>query len=220
MEFTQAEKTDFAIKLKARVNEVYAAMTQNSKVELYHSDVCKITAMLEQEFVATAGEFPSIINGACRLARAFLNPDQVESKADLKKGMGLLITTAGGLSIIWGIASTANIATIICAMVLGVHIPFLAPVAIVAGMAAVAAGVYSAFAKQTPQARLAKAHDILIEAISNWADERAAMEKDLVAKEELRRKASSPDDKTKPMSTITRIVTWPFRTVADYVDDR
>jgi hypothetical protein len=217
MKLTKTEKTDFAIKLKARVNEAFAVETQSSKVELYYPGVCKITHTLEEEFAAKAGEFPVIMNGACHLARAFLNPDQIESKGDLKKGMGLLVGTAGGVSIVWGILSVTNIGFVSLALLFGIH-PMLAPVAILGGVAVAVTGAYTALAKQTPQARLAKAHNVLIEAISNWADEKAAEEKDVAAKQELMQNYARAQTAGTKGSIIWRTLTWPYRTAYDFVD--
>ncbi len=95
----------------------------------------------------------------------------MKSQEDLRKGLALLVVTAGGFCIVLGILTmTAAVGawTFICALVAGAHIPILGPVAIAGGLAALVAGVYAAIASQTPQALSTKAHDTLIDAISKW----------------------------------------------------
>jgi hypothetical protein len=64
----------------------------------------------------------------------------------------------------------------------------------------------------------AKAHDVLIEAISNWADEKAAKEGDAAARKALLQNYSRVDAEGNQGSIIWRTVTWPYRTAHDFVD--
>lgn len=70
-------------------------------------------------------------------------------------------------------------------LVFGIHIPFLGPLAFFGGLATAVAGVHIAITGQTPELLSIKTHDLLIEAISNWVDEKAAKERDAVAKQAL-----------------------------------
>lgn len=174
--------------------------------------------MIEQEFVKKAGEFPKLIEGACRVARALRNPDKVKTQEDLRKGFALLVTTAGGLSIAWGLLSMLSLWTAFWVFVFGIHIPLLGPFAFFGGLATAVAGVYVAIAKQTPEQLSAKVHDVLIEAISNWADEKAAKERDAAARKALLQNYSRAELQADKGSIIWRTVTWPYRTVYDFVD--
>ncbi|HEV2692218.1 MAG TPA: hypothetical protein VG347_04925 [Verrucomicrobiae bacterium] len=218
MELSRTEKTAFALKLKAMVDAAYIEEIQSSQNDLSYLGACKITTMVEVECENMIGTFPKIIKGACHLARAFRNPDKAKKKEDMRKGFALLMCAAGGLSIIWGIISMFSIWTIIGA-VLAVHTPFLGPVMFVAGGALAAYGVYEAIAKETPEALSAKAHDVLIEAISNWADEDTAKAKDATAQAELKLKASSAEGKVAEGSTFWRTIIWPFTSAVDYVEN-
>ena len=80
------------------------------------------------------------------------------------------------------------------------------------------AGVYVAIARQTPEQLSAKAHDLLIEAISNWADEKAAKERDAAARKALLQNYSSGESGGTKGSIIRRTVTWPYRFAYDFVD--
>jgi hypothetical protein len=218
MKLTRTEKVAFAMKLKAMVNVKYAEEVESPKGQLSYVAVCELTAAIEQECEKTIGEFPAIIKGACHFARALRNPDKMATQEELRKGLALLISTAGGLSIIWGILTMANIGTALLVLVFGIHIPIFGPVAILGGLAAIVGGIYAAISKQTPMALSAKAHDLLIEAISNWADEKSAKEKDSVAKTELRLKVSGVQAEAPKGSIIWRTMTWPIRAAVDFVD--
>jgi hypothetical protein len=196
------EKTDFALYLKE---------TQSPHGELSYLGACKLAEMVEREFNAKIGEIPAIIKGACLLARTALNPDKVQMKKDLRKGLGLLIVTAGGLSMIWGMMSAFNIWTIL-GVVLAIHSPVLGPLAMVAGLAVMATGI----SNQTPQILSRKAHGLLIEAISNWEDSHAANEKDTVARREMEEKIAAC--KIGPGTALAKLLTWPYRTTADFID--
>jgi hypothetical protein len=217
MKISKAEKIDFAVKLKAKLNAAFEQETQNPDGTLSYLGVCKITTMIEGEFVSKVGKIPKLIQGACQLARAFRNPEEIKSKEELRKGLGLLITTVGGLSIVWAILSAFSIWTVL-GVVLAVHTPFLGPIVFFASLAVIVTGVYSTMAKQTPQALSAKAHDILIDAISNWADEKSAKAKDVAAKEELKRKLPSVEAEADKPSILWRAVTWLPRYACDYIE--
>ena len=119
----------------------------------------------------------------------------------------------------WGILSAFNILTVL-GVVLAIHTPFIGPAIFIAGLALVVGGIYAALTKQTPEALSAKAHDLLIEAISNWADDNAAADRDATAKNELERKLPEVENKVSMGAVIGSIFTWPFRTVADFIDGR
>ena len=218
MKLTKAEKSVFAIKLKAKVNEAYDRETQSSKTDLSYLGVCKITDMIEQEFIEKAGEYPTLIEGACHLARALRNPDKMKTKEDLRKGFALLVTTVGGLSITWGILSMLSLWTAFWIFVFGVYSPIFGLLSIFGGLAAAVAGVYVAITKRTPQELSAKAHDLLIESISNWSDEEMAKLRDVAARKQLLQNYSHAEVGTTKDSMVWKTVTWPYRTVADFVD--
>jgi hypothetical protein len=218
MDLTKTERTAFGLKLKAMVNAAYFEETRSSPNDLSYMGVCRITSAIEVECEKTIGTFPKIIKGACHLARALRNPDKMKAKEDIRKGFGLLIVTAGGLSIIGGILSAFSIWTVV-GVVLAIHTPILGPVMFVVGLGVVVTGVYATISKQDPQALSAKAHDLLIEAISSWADEDAAKAKDAIVGEELRLKASSAEVKAAQSSIFMRVITWPYRTTADFVEN-
>lgn len=220
MKLTESEKIDFAIKLKAKVTSLYAEEVQSSKNELSYLGVCRMTDRIEEEFIEKTGDLPKLIKGACHLARALRNPDKMKTQEDLRKAFALLVGTAGGFSIIWGVLTMVNIGTVLLVLIFGAHIPIFGPVAICGGLAAILGGVYVAISKQTPPALSAKAHDLLIEAISNWANEKAAVDRDKVAKNELANKLQQVETKATAGSIIGSIITSPFRMVADFVDSR
>jgi hypothetical protein len=215
MYLIEGEKTDFAIALKAKVNEAYAYEILGSKGVLSYLGVCKITDTVEQEFAAKGVEFPVIIKGACHLARALRNSDKVKTQEDLRKGFALLVTTADGLSIAWGILSMLNLWTAFWVFVFGIHIPVLGPFAVAGGLATAVAGVYVALARQTPEQLSVKAYDLLTESILNWADEKAAKERDAAAKKALLLNYS----RNEQGSIIWRTVTWPYRTAYDFINE-
>jgi hypothetical protein len=218
MKLNRKEKVAFAMKLKAMVDAKFKEAIESPKGQLSYLEVCELATAIEQECEKTIGKFPAIIKGACHFARALRNPDKMDTQEDLRKGFALLISTVGGLSIIWGVLSMANIGTALLVLVFGAHIPLFGPLVILGGLAAIVGAVYATISKQTPMALSAKAHDLLIEAISNWADEKSAKEKDIVAKTDLRRKVSGADTEVSKGSIVWSIVTWPFRTVAGFVD--
>jgi hypothetical protein len=220
MESTKAEKIAFAIRLKALVDAAYAAETESAKKELSYLGVCRIATMVEVECEKTIGEFPDLIKGACHVARALRNPDKIKTQEDLRRGFALLVTTAGGLSVVWGILSMLSLWTAFWVFVFGFHIPILGPFAVFGGLATAVAGVYVAIARQTPEQLSAKAHDLLSEAISNWADEKAAKERDAAAKQALLQNYSRGESAGDKDSIVWRTLTWPYRTVADFVDGR
>jgi hypothetical protein len=218
MNLTPLEKADFALELKSKVNDLYFREGSNSDSDLSYADVCRITDMMEMAFRTRTKEFPKIIEGACLLARALRNPDKVQTQEHLRKGLGLLLLTAGGFSIICSVLGTLSIWTVL-GVVLAAHVPFLLPIALLGGLAAAVSGIYTWKMKQTPQALSAKAHNLLLEAISNWADTKAAVEKDKAAESEARRTlAISGSQDTSAMGQLGKLATWPFRTVADFVD--
>jgi hypothetical protein len=177
--------------------------------------------MIENEFQTKIGEFPDLIKDACHFARALRNPDKMKTQEDLRKGLGLLVTTVGGLSIVMGIltmTASVGIWTAICIFFAGAHVPILGPIAIGAGLAVVLAGVYAAIAVQTPQILSAKAHDLLIEAISSWADKKTAENRDQAARKELKNKNPHSETEANKASIFWRIISWPYRSARDYID--
>jgi hypothetical protein len=220
MNLSKTEKSNVALKLKARVTELFDLETQNSKTDLSYLGVCKITEIIEQEFVEKTGAFPKLIDGACCLARALRNPDKMKAQEDLRKGFALLVVTAGGLSITWGVLSMLSLWSAFWVFVFGMHISIFGPLAIAAGLIAAVGGVYSVISTRSPQELSAKAHDILIQAISSWADEKEAAARDEAAKKQLLQCYSRAGNETAKDSMFWKTVTWPYRTVTDFVDEK
>jgi len=165
---TKNEISTFAINLKDKVDAAFnhEIASSEGKNQLSYAGVRDITSMIENDFLATCEEIPDIIKGACFLARGLRNPDKMKTQEDLRKGLGLLVVTAGGIGICMGIltmTAAVGIWSTICIFIAGAHTPILGPIAVAGGLAALVAGVYTAVSTATPQALSAKAHDLLIE---------------------------------------------------------
>jgi uncharacterized membrane protein len=175
-------KQEVAHEIKTQLDLLYAQVTNNQKNAMSYQDICKITDYLSDVFLKQTGEVPKLISGACDVARGLLNPNKISSMNELRKGFGLLLTTIGGLGLIWGIMVAIGVGvsvwTSIIAFFTGGSFPFLGPLAIAAGLAAIVTGVYVAMTFLSPTDLSARAHDIVVKAIDAWADPKAAAEAD------------------------------------------
>lgn len=179
--------------IKTQLDLLYAQVTNNQRNAMSYQDICKLTDYVSDAFIKQTGECPKLIVGTCDVARGFLNPDKVTSMNDIRKGFALLITTVGGLGLVWGIMLSIGVGAgawaAIVAAVAGPHIPVLGPIAIAVGLAAIIAGVYVALIMLSPTDLSARAHDIVIKAIDTWADPKAAAEADKQATEEMKKES-------------------------------
>lgn len=175
-------RRELANEIKTQLDLLYAQVTNNQKNAMSYQDICKITDYVSDVFLKKTGEIPKLISGACDVARGFLNPNKISSMNSMRKGLGLLLTTVGGLGLVWGIMVALGVGVSIWASILafftGGTFPILGPFAIAAGLAAIVTGVYVAMTFLSPTDLSAKAHDIVVKAIDAWADPKAAAEAD------------------------------------------
>ena len=162
-----------AREIQNQLDLLYADTTNNNQNAMSYLDICIITGYVQDAFIKKIGEVPPVVAGACNLARGYMNPDKAGAKDDLRKGIGLLMSAAGGLALVWGILLWAGVGASVWAMamalIFGTGIPVGGPIAVAAGVVAIAAGVYLALRKKTPTERSAKAHEDLVKAINTWA---------------------------------------------------
>jgi hypothetical protein len=186
-------KMVIAHEIKTQVDLIYGEMTNGSKNAMSYLDACKLTGYVEHAFLEKTGGIPENINANCSISRGLLNPDEIGKKNDISKGFGLLLTAAGGLGLTWGIllalSFQSGIWAFIVACLVGSTVPILGPIAIAAGAAAIASGIYVAIKLKSPTELSALVHSMLIKAIDAWADEKAAEKKDEEALKDIQAKA-------------------------------
>mgnify|MGYP001300917911 CR=1 FL=1 len=123
--------------------------------------------------LAKAATLPDVVAGALNVARSYLNPRKIEAIKQLKKGLGLLLTTTGGLAVLWGIMVSLGVGASMWASIVtffaGTGIPVLGPIAIAAGIAAIAAGLYVAIKATSAESLSASAHDAIVKSVNAWA---------------------------------------------------
>lgn len=177
-------KNKLANEIKTQVDLIYDKATTETN-SLSYQDVCKITDYVEDRFFEEIDEVPDVVAGALNVARSYLNPSKIEAIKQLKKGIGLLLTTAGGLGVLWGIMLALGVGASMWASIVtfftGTGIPILGPIAIAAGVAAIAAGLYVAISATSPESLSASAHDAIVKSINAWAKPNEANEEAITA---------------------------------------
>ncbi len=165
-------KDKLAHEIKTQVDLLYDDATAETN-SLSYQDVCKITDYVESRFIKAIDEVPDVVAGALNVARSYLNPSKIEAIKQLKKGLGLLLTTTGGLAVLWGIMVSLGVGASMWASIAtffaGTGIPVLGPIAIAAGIAAIAAGLYVAIKATSPESLSASAHDAIVKSVNTWA---------------------------------------------------
>lgn len=166
-------KQEFASELRTEVGILFAQYTTNERNAMSYLDGCLLAEYVRNAFQQGFGEVPQIIEGACVMARGFLNPDKRQRRDNLKKGIGLLLTTAGGAGLVWGIIVALGVGLSVWAAVwawlAGTTAPLTGGITIAIAVAVITAGIYLAINAQTPPSLSAKAHGIIIDAIEKWA---------------------------------------------------
>ncbi len=178
-----------AAAIRTEMDLLYADMTNNERNALSYHDACKITDYIAEAFRRSTGKVPDVIKGACNLARGLLNPNKMKQGQDLQRGLALLLVTAGGIGIVWGLLIALGVGLSIWAVIWGVIAgttgPLTGGLMLTVAVAAVVAGIYVALALENPQTLSGRAHSVLIEAIEAWADTDKAIAKDAEAKKQI-----------------------------------
>ena len=179
----------FSRQLKQEIDEWFLKATQNPEKSVSYAKLCRQTNKIQAQFVKQTGHWPDVVRGACDLARGYLNPDTVERWKQVYRGIGLLVTTAGGVAIVFGIITAFGIGlglwASLWAAIAGSTGPLTGGLTLVVGIAAVGGGIFAAIGLDTPQSLSAKAHDVIIKAIDFWADTEEATKQDREAKEKI-----------------------------------
>ena len=187
---TKTGKQKLALELITQVDILYARATANEQNSMSYHDACKITDYVQTVFREQTEDVPKLVEGACALARGLLNPNKVKQGQDLSRGLGLLLTTAGGIGLVFGLLTALGVGlgiwAHVWAIIAGTTGHITGGITIVLATTMIVAGIYVAVAVQTPQTLSGKVHQVLVDAINSWADVEKAKASDARAKKAIR----------------------------------
>lgn len=137
-------------------------------------DILRISDRVHQHFIDDPGGTPKQVSGAIDVAKGFCSPSALESVDLIRKGIGAIISTVGGLSLAWGIIfiiANGVFTTTGWLWWASRVLIFSGPLAIVGGIAALAGGLYLIAKKLTFRERAIKALEIIRKGLEEWGKE-------------------------------------------------
>ena len=157
------------------ISEIDALMHHgNSNPEgIGYLDILRIIDRVNYHFEGEPGKTPKTIEGSMDIAKGLCSPSELERINFIRKGIGLVIAGGGGFALIWGIVTiiAVGVTTTVGHLWWASTVLLLGgPIGILAGIVALASGIYFLSSKLSPKQRALKAHEIIRDSIKKWGE--------------------------------------------------